>query len=421
MTTGVTFPADAKSLVVAGRLDFSDLKPNWTLCLAEMHSAKNDLGALARRERGFVEKVNEMSVAWSPRNMYLLLATPQMLGFFVPADRQMLERWVQSTIIRPRTFPPQFADRALFHADRKAQVALALDLKNAISPELARQWLSSLSGVAKMKTIDTEALGRAYASAKSAALTVEVGESIEGTLRIDFMLPIDYGKTVAKDVVIQLLEDCGASVNDISKWSTDAQGTSITLSGQMSKEGLRRILSLVEPPVTTPETPSGSAPLPAPTGPTSVPAPPSTVEASQSYFRAVTDLLDGLKHERSNSHKGMSLWYDRYAKRIDALPLLGVDNELLDWGMTISKTLREMSAGVNYNAKDQTYRISGLSNYTGGYYYGYSGDSKAYNASVIRKQGDAVMDVQMDQVWKRIDITIAEMRRKMVEKYKVDF
>jgi hypothetical protein len=81
-----------------------------------------------------------------------------------------------------------------------------------------------------------------------------------------------------------------------------------------------------------------------------------------------------------------------------------------------------MSSGINYANKDKTYRIAGTpSGFYGGYGYGYGYESKSYDASVLNKQYDSVMSVQVDTRWQAIETSIADMRRKMVAKYKVDF
>src|SRR5262249_31586422 len=87
----------------------------------------------------------------------------------------------------------------------------------------------------------------------------------------------------------------------------------------------------------------------------------AVVKASQQYFRSVVDIVDALKGQQTPTYASMKLWYDRYAKQIEELPLLNVDTELLEWGSKVARTLREMSMGINYSAKDQSYRLAGIS------------------------------------------------------------
>src|SRR5205814_2205833 len=94
------------------------------------------------------------------------------------------------------------------------------------------------------------------------------------------------------------------------------------------------------------------------TAPAAEPTRDEILKASQQYFHAVSDILGDLKSQKSETAKSQKLWYDRTAKSIEGLPLLGVDTELLEWGSTIARTLREMAFGINYAAKDETYRIA---------------------------------------------------------------
>ena len=56
----------------------------------------------------------------------------------------------------------------------------------------------------------------------------------------------------------------------------------------------------------------------------------------------------------------------------------------------------------------------------GGYGYGH-GVGRAADATVVKKQNGAVLDVALDGTWKGLETSIGEMRRKLVAKYKVDF
>ena len=84
-------------------------------------------------------------------------------------------------------------------------------------------------------------------------------------------------------------------------------------------------------------------------------------------------MIDGLKKTDRPTYRSTKLWYDRYAKQVEELPILGVDKELLDWGAMVARTMREMSSGVNYYSQNQKYAVASTpsGNYGGyGAYYG---------------------------------------------------
>ncbi len=346
-----------------------------------------------------------------------------------PADRQRMARWLRGTLLKPRDVPPRYADSAVFLADRGSQIVLAIDLADAVSPALVEQRLKA-SDILKRGVYDPQIVAQRLVSLRSAYFAITVGETIEGKIKLDFGLPADYLIAIAKDMLKLALDDAGATLPDLNRWRTSGKDTSIILEGPLTEESTRRILSLVQPPMMSHDSfgdPSRNAlPEAAKAAPAPAREPLSHVEAQKRYFRAVVDLLEGLRNQRAETAASMRLWYDRYAKRIDELPIVDVDADLLDFGGLASKTLREMSLGINYARNDQVYRIAGTPNVGGvvvaGYgYYGGGGTDKAYDASVIKKQSNAVLNTQLDATWKGIDQAVADMKRKLVERYKVEF
>jgi hypothetical protein len=207
--------------------------------------------------------------------------------------------------------------------------------------------------------------------------------------------------------ILDLLENCGAELPEIKTWTLafDRKTNAAELTGRLSEESVRKILSAAKAKSTAPPE-------------TRPPAPENDIlNASQAYFRSVASLIEGLKGTERPTYRSTKLWYDRYAKQIEELPLLNVDLELLDWGAQAARTLREMGTGVNYYAQSQKYTVAST---PGSVYAGYD-YSKAYDASAIKKQSDAMMSVDLDRRWQALESSIADLRRKMVAKYKVDF
>src|SRR5262249_12709743 len=123
-----------------------------------------------------------------------------------------------------------------------------------------------------------------------------------------------------------------------------------------------------------------------------------------------------VQKQKVASHKKMKTWYDRAAKQVEELPLLNVDTEVLEWGSQFARTLREMSMGINYADKDLNYRVAGST--FNGYYGGYN---RVAGAAAVENQSNAVLNVSLDQRWQVLETSIADMRKKLVLKYKVDF
>jgi hypothetical protein len=427
--------AEVSKVAVAVGLDFSSMNERWKVGIIQLrHDVPIKLETLAAREGGYVETVENTPVAWTPRGFYLFDFPDKLVGFASPTDRKALTGWFRSALWHPRKFPPGFADRAVFRADAGAQIVLALDLAETVSAKMVEPWLNSID-VIKTTTTDPKLLAPRLASVKSAFLTVKVDQGIEGALRIDFERDIDYTGQVARRLILETLEEVGADLPEVKTWSLGFdKKTAVEMSGRMSVESMRKVLSMAHAPRFSPDrssvaTAAPPAPAPAKAEPKSATQPGSRhsqsftegLNASQGYFRSVATLIENLKKTERPTHRSTKLWYDRYAKQIEELPIIGVDKELLDWGALVARTLREMSSGVNYYAQNQKYTLASTPNgFYGGYGY-YSGSDKSYDQSVIKKQSDAMMSVDLDKRWQALETSVSEMRRKMVEKYQVDF
>ncbi len=96
--------------------------------------------------------------------------------------------------------------------------------------------------------------------------------------------------------------------------------------------------------------------------------------ASQEYFKTITTMLDDLGGKRKTTEfvtwGQVGLWFERYARKIDNLPILNVDNELLDYGVFVADSLRQSETAMKGIGAKSGYRKTQLSNTTGGSYYG---------------------------------------------------
>jgi hypothetical protein len=410
-------------------MDLQGMPENWKLAMLQTHGKPPALSVLAKREGGFVEQLQTTNVAWTPRDFYLMSFPENIVGFAVPADRQLMGEWLKGTITHPRDFPPGWADRALYRANAGSQIVLAVNLAQAVSPKGAEAWLKTfdLPSVQRDKfNFPMEAT--TLAGAKYALLQIDIKETITGTIYIEFESSLSLFKPIAREVVLAALDQHGATIDDLKKWSFDVKKNGITMTGSLDEDAVRHILSVVSAPrLSTQSESSADRPSsnPAEIVKSDVPAqltPPTEaqgIKASRRYFASVSEIVASLKRQNAKTSQSTKLWYDRSAKQIEDLPLLNVDTDLLDWGSQVALSLREMSSGINYAAKDKTYRIAGTPN---GFYGGYAyANSKAYDASVINKQSNAILSVQVDQRWQALETAIADMRKKMTAKYKVEF
>src|SRR3954447_23279991 len=212
---GLGLAADVSRVAVAVGMDFHTMQEQWKVGLVQLRrDVPIKLADLANREGGYVETVENTPVAWTPREFYLFDFPDGLVGFASPTDRKALVGWIRSALWHPRKYPPGFADRAIFRADAGAQIVVAFDLADAISPKMVEPWLNTFEAIKKTYT-DPSLLAPRLASVKSAFLVVKVNQGIEGNLRIDFEQDVAYTAQVARTLILDLLEDYGAELPEM--------------------------------------------------------------------------------------------------------------------------------------------------------------------------------------------------------------
>ena len=157
---------------------------------------------------------------------------------------------------------------------------------------------------------------------------------------------------------------------------------------------------------------------------------------SQRYYHAVKKLLDDLRQQKNRTYNASAQAYQRYAQQIDELPILGVDPELLKWGGDVAVTLRGLAglaratlsqknvAAMNYaRAVSQgSYNSSDAWGYRYTIPAGTAVDTGAVGQinNLMATAGANEVAVR-NQTWNNIDTATAQVRRKMTEKYQVEF
>lgn len=131
------------------------------------------------------------------------------------------------------------------------------------------------------------------------------------------------------------------AIADINKWTFTANGQTIKAEGQLSDEGLRQLISLLQAPSAVgPAQAEGDAQPAAADASGSLKS--SMASASRRYFAEVAAILDGIRP--GSSLGDQSGWLSRDAMRIDQMPVRDVDPDLIEWGAGVSANLRAASA-----------------------------------------------------------------------------
>ena len=344
----VFLPPEAKKLLLGANFRIDEGFTNtWEAAVMELMEPAA-VRAIARSESGYVDEVNGLTTAVTPADAAFVDFGNNVLGVVRPSDRQFLSRWIGYARENSQPELSEYLRQTLPLVNDRVQVLLAVDLSDAFVLRDVEK------GVAESKSLenkqeDAPAIAEVLKSVRGAALRLAIGKTCEGQLQVDFAADVAPLKNHAKPLVLETLAKMGFQTDELAKWDVKLSGRSIRMQGPLSTDAQRRIFSVIELPAA--DLSPGEA-SPGEAGQVSVS---ETRERSLTYFKStqslVSDLRKGLKDASATS-----AWMERYARRIDELPVLHVDEMLIDYGDKLAETLRIMSvskrqAGIRYGVR----------------------------------------------------------------------
>lgn len=436
-SAGLTeIPTDSDRVLVASQVDLEYLKPVWEMAVLDLNRTPS-LAYIAKQLQGTPDKVDGVGAVALANDTYILQMTPNRLATYSPANRQVVGRWLSSIKARRAVGLSPYLTSALERASKgEADIVQAMDLAYAVPADKIRERLEGAE-VLKMAKIDIDQLASLLSGIQGIMLSVHIDSDVQGTLEIDFNEDASMLANIGKPILLAALEHRGAAIDDLNSWEAKVNGKQLTLSGALTPAGLRKVLSLVEQPAPNIKVAETKADpnTPAPTEESLV------VLASQSYFKSIGAILRDCNSEFRTAEtisKG-ALWLERFASRIDRLPMVNVDSDLIKYGQATAQTLRGMAAGIRSSDAATTAKTMAIwqqgeayanAGFSPGYFgYGRYGWGEAYvqwnNVQGERTAVRASQRNEQAQVAIKGKEVIAnatqQARAAMVEKYKVEF
>ena len=261
-------------------------------------------------------------------------------------------------------------------ANEQIQILMAIDLTDVVQPHELAEKIED-SPLFQKAQLSKEAAIPLLSSLRC-RFGVAIDDDAQAQLRIDFGQDVAPLKPVARELVFQVLNDQGVMVEEPESWKVEVKGQTILIAG-VALAG--RTASRVQ----RDRTPHGEfSMLPEQPESTTPEAEPESLirESSLTYFRSIDVLLKDLKRELQGN-KAVSAILERYAGNIDRMPILHVDDDLLDYGSGVSQTLRAVAlsrreGGIQSGVATAGMGGGGYSNYDYGYgYFGNQGDRYA--------------------------------------------
>ena len=437
----VRLPEDTLQYVLAGQVNFEFVHPDWQVGLLRTKD-KHDMAFIASEKDGTQDTVAGQPAVLLPSTVYVVQFDPYTYGTLVPASRQAVARWVTET----KAGDPKFSDyiqEAIGYSEKAGtEIILALDLSNAFDSKRIKEYLAS-SPVIADKKVDVDAAAEALGSLRGIMLGVTLGEKPFGSIKVDFGKDASVLKNVAGPLLVEILSNRGAMIDDFQTWKGDVKEDQVVFTGFLTTTGLRQILSLMDAPV------SNSLPSESDTGQQSASDTDPKVVASQKYFASVEQFMTDLKDKEPQRIAQYGIWFDKYANKIDQLPMVNVDDTVLDYGAYVSQQFRNAAAAVQgIGMRSRVRQVQNVNaaggpgwygaNYDGGYYYGgsyyhgYNGFARnnALQAG-LREQQRVRTQVKTEEkvagvsaaraIMEDVKNATREVRREMAKKYNVDF
>ena len=410
-------PPEADRILVAAHLDsHREMGVVWELAVMQL-TEPMAMRSVARAEGGYLDKINGLDSVWTPSDAYFVALEPKLLGVMFPANRQLVSRWAQLGKANASLGVSKYLADAEKTVDAKHQIVLAMDLADTPQPHRLRESLKQSEALRGDET-KLEAYAKLIEGIQGVTVQLSIGTTAKGTLTVDFRDSPQVLGNLAKPLLLETLDKFGAHLPDLDSWAFKFQKNSLVLDGTFSADGLRRLFSLLEIPSTKfstlkdedVEAEKSSASL--------------TTKTSKAYFRSVTALIDDLRKTLSDTRDNHAVWMERYGRKVDALPILNVDEALLAYGANVGETFREMAiaqraAGIKSGVR----KSSVYGNYQ--YDYDQNGYGSARPTTSVTAQITAEERSQAKAVryksWKEIEDATAAIRKDLTKRYQTEF
>jgi hypothetical protein len=436
-------PPTTDVFVWGAELNLETMSPTTQYAVMKL-SRDLSMPQLAKWIGGTLNTIAGLQAVATPRGGMAIKFSQTDYALIVPASRQRAAGWIrESTDASGQSLSPYLQQVVSDESRIAAHLCQAIDLTNAVNRQAVETALSR-SAVVKQHGLDIQQVAELLAGIRGVNVLVSFTDKATGKMMVDFDGNTTVLKDAAKPLLLEVLNEAGASFAELPSWQATTSEQQIVLEGPMSESGLMRLFSFLEldtsmldsPPST--ETPQESAVGEASSDEDRYANDPAKI--TRDYYHSVQKYLNDLSHERgAKSYYSIAVWYDKYAKRIARLPILNVDTEMLDYSESVIGHLRAaadsiQAGGVKTAARGKQITAGGSDDY--GYDYGgngyrvFSGGAN-YAASqvagveaerrAIRAQEQAQSTLDAKGHLAAIEADTLRIRREMTEKYGVEF
>lgn len=404
-------------------LETSSLSPNWEAGYAVLKSEVT-AETLADSIRGYVDTVDGKKAVWTPRESYLVPLGDKSLGFLRPAKRSLLASWIASD---GSNSAAAFLSSQASQPENFLSLMVALNLKNVFSPaDVARR----AAGFETLAGKDAKSIGGIMASIQGVSIIVGRNSLSECIFSAEFAQSPEPLLPFAAALLNETLNRNGTSAPEVAQWKAKVDGNKLSLQGAISADSLDALLGIfsIRDHAEGVSESLQAAPASPPVAPGSDPSESQMLAASQEYFGKVETYIERVRKYEAQTTGYRAKWNEQQARRIDELPTLYVDPDLIGYGADVANALRNNSTAIRSGnvaaGQTQAAQMESFGYGYDGYYGGYYGNSRT-----SARRGAAVTGAQQRmggfgsyrEVIAAVDQMTGDIRRAMTDKYKVQF
>ncbi len=415
------FPPGLNFCVIASEYLPIEQRNAWQVSLLEFPGKVYE-DKVAKSEGSDVELVENLYVIPSRRNMYLVQFERESWGIFAPANRQKMTQWIKFAKSNTANAVNQYLTNAVIDGGSNGQVNIALDLSDTLD---RAEILNRLQQSKVLdKNIDRVKWTNFIKGIRGMRLTLNVTNSFLTELRLDFNEDVAPYAAQLPGFVIETVERAGYHVGDLSQWQPKAMGKSLVMKGALDSDDFKKILSLVLPAMMRPDQDD------------TLTGPAATAALTQRYFKAVNNLLKDLRTksdqmDRNRAWTVNASWYEYTVRKIDQLPIVNVDQGLVDYTNNVTAQLRicaQSLRGVNIDnlvtdsekRKSVGYGYAGTGGYGVGGFYGGQYDNYQ-DVATAKAQTAAAGAKSRNAIWTQIGDATSALRSALAQKYNLEF
>lgn len=430
-------PGNVVRVRIAAELDLESFQPDWEIGYAAVEKTST-AESIAQREGGYVDTLQGRSIVWTPNEMYLVPLADNVVSIVRPADRKFVGQWLKkdrSNVVS--SYLQQVAGRL---TDRQS-VSIAVDLEDVLSTGVLNEKLAQSKS---LQGKNIESIAKSLSSVQGITISV-ASDALEATVLIDFLSAPTELTPVAKAFFAEVLTARGVQLDEFSQWKMSAvsEGKTLSFTGPIASETLDDLLGMFtvhrasRGVTTVTKTDSPSAPTAPQTSPSVV------AENTRDYFRKVINIVHRVRDYSANNTGERAQWNGNMANRIDEMPTLEVDPQMVMFGAEVAKSLRSNSMSMQLTNISQGAAAVAADAGTGafstatavgtmagmGYGYGGYGNYGTYGGNFVDPNspvkyyriGQAQGNTSFKELMARLEQSLADMRRTMTEKYKIQF